>query len=156
MPAGWPDAIDLESIGSRYLEFRGTLMVRHNEGLTRTYNRFHDPYEYDPDLLKLRELHTAVDRAVLDAYGWSDIPTTCEFFLDYEIDEEERGNKKKPWHYRWPDDVRDEILARLLELNAKRAKEEQLSGASAAKKGKGRKGGPKSEPGTPTTGDLFS
>jgi hypothetical protein len=26
---------------------------------------------------------------VLDAYGWSDIPTDCEFLLDYEIDEEE-------------------------------------------------------------------
>ncbi len=30
-----------------------------------------------------------MDRAVLDAYGWSDIPTDCEFLLDYEIDEEE-------------------------------------------------------------------
>ena len=61
-------------------------------------------------------------------------PTACEFLLDYEIDEEEWGNKKKPWRYRWPDEVRDEVLARLLELNAKRAKEEELSGASATKK----------------------
>ncbi len=29
-----------------------------------------------------------MDRAVLDAYGWTDIPTDCEFLLDYEIEEE--------------------------------------------------------------------
>ena len=82
-----------------------------------------------------------MDRAVLDAYGWTDIPTDCEFLLDYEVDEEESSRKKKPWRYRWPDDVRDEVLARLLELNAQRAAQEALAGASAAKarKAKGRK-----------------
>ena len=103
-------------------------MVRNNEGLTKTYNRFHDPDERDPEIVKLRELHAAMDRAVLDAYGWSDIPTDCEFLLDYEIDEEEWGNKKKPCRYRWPDEVRDEVLARLLELNAQRVAEEARAG----------------------------
>jgi hypothetical protein len=155
-PKGWKTHSVLEAVGKAYYEFRAMLMVRNNQGLTKTYNRFHDPYEDDPDILKLREIHSTLDRAVLAAYGWDDIPTACEFLLDYEIDEEEWGNKKKPWRYRWPDDVRDDVLARLLELNAKRAKEEQLSGASASKKGKGRKGGPKSGPGTTTPGDLFS
>ena len=83
--------------------------------------------------MKLRELHAAMDRAVLDAYGWTDIPTDCEFLLDYEIDDEEGSSRrKKPWRYRWPDEVRDEVLARLLELNAERAAEEQRSGAAAA------------------------
>ena len=54
-----------------------------------------------------------MDRVVLDAYGWNDIPTDCEFLLDYEIDEEEWGKRKKPYRYRWPDDIRDEVLARL-------------------------------------------
>ena len=44
-----------------------------------------------------------------------------------------RAGKKKPWRYRWPDDVRDEVLARLIELNAERAKAEQRSGAAADK-----------------------
>ena len=35
-----------------------------------------------------------VDRAVLDAYGWTDIATDCEFLLDYEIDEETWGKKR--------------------------------------------------------------
>ena len=69
-----------------------------------------------------------MDRAVLDAYGWTGIPTDCEFLLDYEIDEEEWGNRKKPYRYRWPDDVRDEVLARLLELNAERAAAELQAG----------------------------
>ena len=103
-------------------------MVANDEGLTKTYNRFHDPYEHDPGDRRLRELHADMDRAVLDAYGWDDIPTDCEFLLDYEIDEEEWGNKKKPYRYRWPDEVRDEVLARLIALNAERAAEEQRSG----------------------------
>ena len=123
-PDGWETDTTLEAAGKEYCEFRASLMVRNDEGLTKTYNRFHEPYENDPDITKLRELHAAMDRAVLDAYGWTDIPTDCEFLLDYEIDEEEWGNKKKPYRYRWPDDVRDEVLARLLELNAERAAEE--------------------------------
>ena len=63
----------LESAGKAYYEFRADLMVRNNEGLTKTYNRFHDPDERSPDILKLRELHAAMDRAVLDAYGWTDL-----------------------------------------------------------------------------------
>ena len=64
-------------------------MVRNNEGLTKTYNRFHDPDERSPDILKLRELHAAMDRAVLDAYGWTDLKPTCEFLLDYEDEEDQ-------------------------------------------------------------------
>ena len=99
-------------------------MVRHKDGMTRTYNRFHDPHENDADILNLRELHAAIDRAVFDAYGWRDISTDCEFLLDYEIDEATWGTKKKPYRYRWPDETRDEVLERLLALNAERAEEE--------------------------------
>ncbi len=123
-PDSWETDPALEATGNEYYEFRANLMVRNDEGLTTTYNRFHDPYEDDPDISKLRELHAAMDRAVLDAYGWTDIPTDCEFILDYEIDDEAWGNRKKPYRYRWPDDVRNEVLARLLELNAERAAEE--------------------------------
>jgi hypothetical protein len=35
------------------------------------------PRRARPDILKLRELHAAMDRAVLDAYGWTDIPPTA-------------------------------------------------------------------------------
>jgi hypothetical protein len=133
-PEGWEKHPALETAGKAYYDFRAALMVKKDEGLTKTYNRFHDPDSDDADILKLRELHTAMDHAMLDAYGWDDIPTACEFLLDYEIDEEEWDNKKKPWRYRWPDDVRDELLARLLELNAQRAKEEARLGTATVKK----------------------
>ena len=123
-PRSWATHPDLEAAGKAYYEFRAQLMVANDEGMTKTYNRFHDPYENDFEIAKLRELHTAMDRAVLDAYGWDDIPTDCEFLLDYEIDEEEWGNRRKPYRYRWPDEVRDEVLAQLLELNAQRPKRE--------------------------------
>jgi hypothetical protein len=128
-PPEWTANQSLQAAGKTYHEFRADLMIHNDEGLTKTYNRFHDPYEHDPDIERLRELHTAMDRAVLHAYGWDDIPTETEFLLDYEIDEEEWGNKKKPYRLRWPDPVRDEVLARLILLNAERAAEEGRSGA---------------------------
>ncbi len=128
-PENWETHAGLEAASKKYYEFRAALMVRNNEGLTKTYNRFHNPDERDIEITKLRELHTAMDRAVLDAYGWCDIPTDCDFLLDYEIDEEEWGRRKKPWRYRWPNEIRDEVLARLLALNAERAREERLAGS---------------------------
>lgn len=148
----------LDTVGARYRDIRSSMMQRSHEGLTKTYGRFHDPDERDPDILKLRELHAAMDRAVLDAYGWHDIPTDFEFLLDYEIDEDEWSEKKKkPWRYRWPDDVRDEVLARLLELNAERAREEALAGAAASPKRVGKRTKKATSPEHDSgTEDLFS
>jgi hypothetical protein len=158
----------LETIGERYHQFRAELMVANNEGLTSTYNRFHDPAEASSGLVELRRLHEQMDQAVLDAYGWSDVPTTCGFGLDY-LDTEEgaqlpeelqvridsgdlffrdpgdalnfqghlqacgplTGRRKLPWRYRWPDAVRDDVLARLLALNAERYAEETNLGLHA-------------------------
>jgi hypothetical protein len=134
-PDGWESIATLDAAGHAYYEFRAALMVRRHESLTATYNDFHDPEVRDADTDTLRALHTAMDRAVLDAYGWTDLQPTCEFLLDYEIDEgtwSER--KKKPYRYRWPDDVRDEVLAQLLELNATRHAAEVRAGLGATKK----------------------
>ena len=127
-PEGWDTHLALEAAGRACYEHRAALMVDNDEGMTKTYTRFHDPDERDPRIARLRALHTAMDRAVLDACGWADLPTDCEFLLDYEIDEETWGRRKKPWRYRWPDEVRDEVLARLLALNAERAAAERLTG----------------------------
>ena len=132
-PWGWDKHPGLEAVGKAYYDFRAELMVGNDEGLTKTYNRFHDPDERDPRIEQLRDLHTDMDRAVLNAYGWGDIPTDCGFFLDYEDDEEQSGNRRrKPYRYRWPDEVRDEVLVRLLELNAERAIEERTTSAVSA------------------------
>ena len=131
MPENWQTSATIDAVGKAYYEFRADLMVRNGEGLTRTYNRFHDLEERAPEIVELRELHVAMDRVVLDAYGWTDIPTDCEFLLDYEIDEEAWGTKKKPYRYRWPEEVHDEVLARLLDLNQKLYAKEVAAGLHA-------------------------
>jgi len=131
-PPDWHDDPVLEATGARYYQLRAELMLRANEGLTALYNRFHDPNERSPDILELRERHAAIDRAVLTAHGWSDLAArvTCEFRLDHE-DDDESTTKKKPWRHRWPQDLHDEVLARLLDLNLQRAAEEPLPGGDA-------------------------
>ena len=47
-PEGWEDRHDLEAAGLAYYEFRAALMIKNNAGLTKTYNRFHDPDERNP------------------------------------------------------------------------------------------------------------
>jgi hypothetical protein len=134
-------------------------MVRNNEGLTATYNRFHGPAKGDGDILKLRDLHAAMDRAVLEAYGWGDIDTACGFGMDYlEVDDEDvpadvpaelwwptaedalafaaklpQTRRRLPWRYRWPEAIRDDVLARLLDLNKQRAEEERRTGTVPTK-----------------------
>jgi hypothetical protein len=130
-PVGWETDAALEAAGRKYYEHRAALMVRHGEGLTTTYNRFHARHERDPDILRLRDLHAQMDRAVLTAYGWTDLSTVCEFIPDY-IEEGPDGEPvEKSLRYRWPDLVRDEVLARLLRLNAERAEQERLAGTAA-------------------------
>ncbi len=134
-PPAWQTNPTLEATGKAYYDFRAALMVKNQEGLTKTYNRFHDPDERSPAILQLRTLHADMDRAVLEAYGWSDVPTACDFFLDHgeEGDDEDEGGKKrkkKPYRYRWPDEVRDDVLARLIELNRVRAEDERKRGVA--------------------------
>ena len=130
-PLDWKENEALERLGEEYNQFRANLMIRKDEGLTKTYNRFHNKYEDDTEIQELRNLHAQMDRAVLDAYGWMDLLPTHEFLLDYEELEDEDGGRvrkrKEPWRYRWPDEFRDEVLARLLELNRQRAEEEQTA-----------------------------
>jgi hypothetical protein len=102
-------------------------MVARNRGLTSVYNDFHDQRKQDAETWALRRRHDEMDRAVLTAYGWNDDVPECQFFEENpsEEDEEEPDKpKKKKFRYRWPDDFRDEILARLLLLNRERAEEE--------------------------------
>ena len=131
-PEAWDSDRSLEAAGRSYYEYRAALMVENNEGMTKTYNRFHDMYETDSRIRQLRELHACMDRAVLAAYGWTDIRTDYEFLLDYEIDAATWGRKKKPYRYRWPDSVRDEVIARLLALNAQRAADEDIASPATA------------------------
>lgn len=141
-PENWETDTVLEAAGREYYDARGALMIEHNEGLTKTYNRFHDPAEHAPGIHRLRRLHAALDHAVLAAYGWSDLVETgrceCEFLPDYYDEPEQEGGDPIPKsiRHRWPDATRDEVLARLLKLNAERAEQERLAGGVRTAKAK--------------------
>jgi hypothetical protein len=108
-------------------------MIARNEGMTKTYNRFHNRSEQSDDIRRLRELHAAMDRAVLEAYGWHDLAERAEpVFLD-ETNENDHTYQGRLF---WPADFRDEVLARLLALNAERHAEEVRLGIAPSMKGK--------------------
>ena len=136
-----PRVRELERVGCEYYRVRARLMIRHDQGLTKTYNRFHNPQDTTEPIARLRQLHAALDRAVFRAYGWDDLADTagCQFqpegFGSHHGANDLTGNSSAPrdigrrqpkprWRLSWPDDLRDEVLARLLELNEKDARKE--------------------------------
>jgi hypothetical protein len=118
-------------------------MVTRNEGMTKTYNRFHDRIETAEDIRRLRELHAAMDRAVLEAYAagaggedeaqaWRDLAARAEpIFLD-ETNEDDHTYQGRLF---WPSAFRDEVLARLLVLNAERHADEVRRGVAPGMQG---------------------
>ncbi|MEX1363433.1 MAG: type IIL restriction-modification enzyme MmeI [Nannocystaceae bacterium] len=113
----------LEAIGERLYTTRAQYMIDTDQGLTKTYNALKDPsITDDPRILELRDLHVEMDRAVLAAYGWSDIevPPYTDSVTPAEKDARQA--------------FEDEVLDRLFALNAERAAEEARLGT---KKGKG-------------------
>jgi hypothetical protein len=122
----------LQHVGSSYYDFRAKVMQKHEKGLTALYNEFHNPESEWSEISEVRRLHDAMDRVVLDAYEWTDIQPACEFIpeFDDEENEDENGNSRiKKYRYRWPDEIHDDVLARLLELNRQRALDEGQPGA---------------------------
>ena len=110
-----------------YHDHRAALMVTRNEGLTKTYNRFHTPADRAPDIQRLRELHHAMDLAVLRAYGWDDLADrAAPVFLTADAEPDHRYQNR----LFWPAPFRDAVLARLLDLNRARAAAERALGLS--------------------------
>ena len=89
-------------------------MIARQEGLTATYNRFHDPQETAADIVRLRALHVEMDHAVAAAYGWADLD------LGHGYHEMRQGLR-----YTISPAARDEVLDRLLALNHARHEEER-------------------------------
>jgi hypothetical protein len=128
-PLDYETSTALEAAGKIYHDHRAQLMITANEGMTKTYNRFHKPEEKSPAIQKLRDLHDAMDRAVLRAYGWDDLADTLKpEFLTEETEDDHTYQKR----YFWPAEQRDLVLSRLLALNAERHEEEVAAGVAPA------------------------
>ncbi|AEE50662.1 Eco57I restriction-modification methylase domain-containing protein [Haliscomenobacter hydrossis] len=143
---------DLEKIGKIYHDHRKQLMSKIHLGLTKTYNLFHakelnnQTINYEDKqvlflqkhlektvhtlsfdeaiqgIIKLRELHLQMDEAVLNAYGWTDIPLRHDFYEVEYLPENDRVR------FTIHPDARKEVLKRLLELNHKIHEEEENAG----------------------------
>ena len=120
----------LEDAGKRYDEARSAVMVSLSLGLTPLGNRLNSQEDSSSDILRLRELHVAMDKAVLEAYGWSDITPAYEFSGDYENEDGSAGDVR----LNFTEEVRDVILKRLLDLHAERLKAGQASPQAELKK----------------------
>jgi hypothetical protein len=103
-----PEAFQWAAIvGKEYHEHRRQIMLNRWIGLTSTYNLFHNPNCNDPDIVKLRELHAEMDKAILACYGWDDIDPQHDFYQN------DRGQTR----FTVSPSARREILSRLLRLN---------------------------------------
>ena len=111
----------LEQVGRALHEVRRAIMLQRDLGLTKLYNLVNDPdVQGDPDIDRMRDIHVELDRAVLHAYGWSDIDPAHGFHTYRQME-------------RWTVSpaVRVEILDRLLEENHRRARHERQGKWSA-------------------------
>lgn len=103
----------LAVIGKTLNDERRAIMLRRARGLTDLYKLVNDPGTInadDSDVSLLREIHVELDRAVMDAYGWGDVPIEHGFHTYRQM-------------MRWTVSpiARVEILDRLLEENHRRA-----------------------------------
>jgi hypothetical protein len=111
----------LERAGKTLYEGRAMYMVKTQQGLTQTYNKLNDPNCTDAPIVALRRLHEAMDRAVLDAYGWNDIAVPPY------------GTPAPGEECRVLERFEDEVIDRLFALNAERAEEEHRGAAPELK-----------------------
>jgi hypothetical protein len=121
---------NLEEIGEKYYTHRQSIMQTRQEGLTKTYNRFHNPEETAADIQQLRSLHIEMDNAVAAAYGWQDIDLGHDFH-----------QTKQGLRYTISETARREVLDTLLLLNHERYDEEDKQGLHDKGKKKGKSGG---------------
>lgn len=103
----------LELVGCAFYEARADYMSATKQGLTKTYNAMVDAQNHSPQVTELRRLTEALDRAVLDAYGWRDIkvPPYCY-------------DRSDPAAVAALDHFKDEVIDQLHALNVERARQE--------------------------------
>ena len=110
LPRPTPTA-EMHELGRELDKARRELMLGRSWGLTTCYNHVHDPDDHDGAITKVRDIHVAIDEAVMRAYGWED--------LDLKI-----GHHPTKIGIRWTvgKEARFELLDRLLEENQRRYK----------------------------------
>lgn len=134
---------ELETIGEKYYNQRQQIMQTTQLGLTKTYNRFHDPNDTAIDIQQLRELHIQMDYAVMKAYGWVEQLRITNYELGVEGEQFSLAHgfhqTKQGLRFTISETARRDILDRLLALNHQRYAEEVKAGLHDKSKGKKKK-----------------
>jgi hypothetical protein len=94
-------------IGAAYHERRREIMQARRIGLTKTYNLVHDPACRDADIGDLRQMHAALDAAILACYGWDDLDPGHDF----------HANARGQTRFGMAPAVQRAVVQRLLDLN---------------------------------------
>lgn len=116
----------MRELGEQLDGNRREIMLRRQLGLTALYNLVNSPdVQGDADVDFIRSIHVQIDEAVMEAYGWTDIPLDHGFHTYRQME-------------RWTVSpaARVEILDRLLEENHRRAAIESQQNPKQAKRGK--------------------
>ena len=103
--------IQLINITSKYLDVREEIMRSERLGYTDLMNRFHNPLDMSPQVIRFREAHITLSKAVRNAYEWHDLEFDYDFYEDYA------DGEKQVVRYRVSDTLIDKIIGKLLSLN---------------------------------------
>jgi hypothetical protein len=125
----------LGSLGDSFHKYRQSLMNDRKEGITDTYNRFHDASDVSADIAQLRMLHVEVDQAVVAAYGWDDLDLGHNFH-----------DTKQGVRFTINEASRSTVMNRLLALNHQRYAEEARAGLHEKKAPSNKRGRTESKP----------
>jgi hypothetical protein len=120
----------MDRVGEELHSFRRSMMLRRSLGLTKLYNLVHDPAITDEEIRRLREIHSEIDYATAQAYGWDDLD------LGHGFHDTRQGRR-----FTIALDVQVEVLDRLLELNHERYADEVRQGRRVKKKSKAKRPG---------------
>jgi hypothetical protein len=119
---------DASSLGEQYHESRRDIMLSQRIGITAVYNIFHNPDENNQEIGKFRDLHAAMDGAVANGYGWSDLDLEHGFHEVPYLPESDRVR------FTISEAARAEVLRRLSELNRQRYAQEVEAGLHKVEK----------------------
>ena len=116
----------LLTVGKKLDTERREIMLRREVGLTKLYNLINDPDYADDDIDRMRQIHVELDRVVMDAYGWGDVPLDHGFHTYRQMQ-------------RWTVSpaARVEILDLLLKENLRRAVDQGEAPPPAEDEGEG-------------------
>ena len=121
------DPQNLNILGETYHQLRSAIMQDNQVGLTKLYNRFHDPSDQNDRIAEMRHLHQKIDEAVASAYGWDDLDLEHDFHAVDYLPENDRVR------FTISEKARNEVLDRLTILNKERYAQEQASAPTKPK-----------------------